>query len=284
MKPSEVQINPEQFINAILLAVVGDGLVPQGKYDFVRERGDKKLIVVTAAPRSGSTYLANVLVTLTGFPYERLCAAYSTNEHDLSLPELLTWNRVGCVSQLHMKGTFHNAALLRTFGIKPIILVRGIFDIVTSLMDDLRLKEKLPDFGTGLDGYSFIWQDDTIRQCPDHRLLDVIIDLVVPWYVNFYVSWFRLCEQGAVEAKWVTYEAMMSDKRGTLEDILNFVGARNISSTTEDALALRADTYNVGGSGRGDKTLSTPQKERIKHLFSYYPDVDFGKYGLGRGQ
>jgi hypothetical protein len=111
-----------------------------------------------------------------------------------------------------MKGTFHNAALLKVFGVKSIILVRGIFDAMVSLMDDLRRKEKLPMFGTGINGYSFIWHDEMIKACPDDRLLDAIIDLVVPWYINFYVSWFRLGEHGTVHAKWVTYEELINEE------------------------------------------------------------------------
>ena len=56
-----------------------------------------------------------------------------------------------------MKGTFHNAALMRSFGIKPVILVRQIDDIVISLAKDLRQKEQRANYGTGRIGYSFLW-------------------------------------------------------------------------------------------------------------------------------
>ncbi|MDQ2962821.1 MAG: hypothetical protein M3R31_06625 [Pseudomonadota bacterium] len=150
---------------------------------------------------------------ITGLQGFRLCAAYSTNEHDLYLPALCLMNHYGCVSQLHMKGTFHNAALMRVFGIKPIILVRRIEDIIVSLQHDLKRKAERPTIGTGQEGYSFVWQDRCTKGLSDQRLLDMIIDLAVPWFVNFYVSWYRLCEQRAVDALWVTYEQLFAKRR-----------------------------------------------------------------------
>ena len=280
MNEIKLEINVQQLAKTIFDAFSGDGTVARGGIDFIAERGDKSLILVVAAPRTGSTYLSNVLGKSTRLPFARLCAAYSTNEHDLYLPALCIMNRTGCVSHLHMKGTYHNASLMRSFGIKPIILVRNIFDIVVSLMGDLRRKEKQADFGSGLHGYSFIWQDENIKNCSDQQLLDVIIDLIVPWYVNYYVSWYRLCEQCVVIGKWVSYENMMANKREVVIDILDFVGARIAANNFDEILDFRAPTFNIGNSGRGEEHLSIAQKERIKHLFSYYPDVNFKYYGL----
>lgn len=275
-----IKIDFQEFTNVIFEALKGDGLIHQNTADFAARRGDKRLIIVAAAPRTGSTFLSRALVKASGFPRARLSAAYSTNEHDLYLPGLYILNQVGCVSQLHMKGSYHNAALLRTFGISPIILTRNIYDIVVSLMNDLRFKETLPGFGTGLSGYSFIWQDQSIKDCSDQKLIDAIIDLAIPWYVNFYVSWYRLCQQGAVNAKWVTYEDMMADKRQTLIDIMEFIDSPIVAPDLDEILNFRAVGFNTGDSNRGEDALTAAQKERIGRLFSYYPDVDFNKYGL----
>lgn len=276
----EININPEQFLNTVISAAMGNGLVPSGGGNFKNNRADNEIIVIAAAPKSGSTFLMHTLIQLTGYSHFRLCSAYSTNEHDLYLPALCIADYVGCVSQMHMKGTFHNAGLLNMFGIKPIILVRRIYDIVISLLYDLREKEKLEEFGNGYKGYSFIWQDEAIRSLDDERLLDLIIDLIVPWYVNFYVSWYRLCERGSVNAIWITYEDMMADKHNTVNSILNFVGAKNISNKSEEIFAKRYPTFRDGSVGRSDEMLSNDRKDRIKKLFSYYHDIDFGKYGI----
>jgi len=276
---SNLEVNAAQFLGTVTNAAVGDGLASESAgAELAKERGDKKLIVVAAVPRSGSTFLANTLVKSTGLPPFRLCSGYATNEHDLYLPALCLMNRYGCVSQLHVKGTFHNAILMRTFGIKPVLLVREIDDIVVSLMHDLRRKALKPGLGTGVSGYSFLWQDQSTNDLSDERLLDMIIDLAVPWFVNFYVSWHRLCEQAAVDALWVTYESMLANKEATLRQILDFLGLPDVPIDPE-LLEIRYHTFREGRRGRGSWILSAAQRARIRDQFSYYPGIDFGKYG-----
>ena len=274
---ARIEIDPEHFAQTVVGAAIGNGLPEE---EYVNNRGKKHLILIAAAPKSGSTFLENVIRALTNLGNFRLASAYSTNEHDLYLPALYIVDKIGCVSKMHMKGTFHNACLLRKFGIKPIILVRGIYDVVASLLADIRKKEQLPHFGSGLNGYSFFWQDETIRKLDDDRLIDLIIDLVIPWYVNFYVSWFRLCERGDVDAIWVTYENMMANKRKTIQEIIGFLGIDNIPEIPDAILNKKYANFHDGRVGRGSVILSDEKRQKVKRLFSYYEDIDFGYYGI----
>ena len=281
MLPSPpIEVDTRQLVSAVVGAAAGNGLVPEGELDFAQDRAEKPLIVVAAAPKAGSTFLVNTLIRITRLRGFRLCAAYSTNEHDLYLPALCLMNRYGCVSQLHMKGTFHNAALMRTFGIRPIILVRRIDDIVVSLQHDLREKCQRGSLGTGRSGYSFVWQDQSTKELSDERLLDMIIDLAVPWFVNFYVSWHRLCHQGAVDALWVTYEELFGDKEKTVRSVLDFLGLRYAAAIDPGILSRKYRTFRDGRVGQGALTLTSEQQRRLRERFSYYPGVDFGKYGI----
>ena len=275
-----IEVDVQELVYAVVNAAAGSGLVPEGEVDFAKERASKPLVVVAATPKAGSTFLVNTLIRVTGLRGFRLCAAYSTNEHDLYLPALCLMNRYGCVSQLHMKGTFHNAALMRTFGIKPVILVRRIEDIVVSLQHDLKEKRQRRSLGTGRSGYSFVWQDQSTKELSDERLLDMIIDLAVPWFVNFYVSWHRLCQQGAVDALWVTYEELFGDKEKAVRRVLDFLGLRYAAGIDPRVLSRKYRTFRDGRVGQGALTLTAEQQRRLRTQFSYYPDVDFDKYGI----
>lgn len=275
----KVQLNPAEFANVVISAALGDGLPAGRLIDFSAQRG-KPMIVIAAAPKSGSTFLSNVISRITDLPLGRLSAAYSTNEHDLYLPALYMMNPIGCVSQLHMKGTFHNASLLKMFGIKPVILVRNIEDTVVSLANDLRTKEQQDGFGDGRNGYSFLWQDHAIANLDETSLIDCIIDLAIPWYVNFHVSWHRLCEQNAVDAMWVTYEDMMQNKKAAVREILEFTGFGQDIPIDNAILDQRYIKFNDGRRGRGNAILSEEQKSRIRRVFAYYKDINFSRYGL----
>jgi len=276
----KLAINFDRFVQTVVGAAAGDGLPVGPQEEFTRERGDKRMIVVAAAPKSGSTFLVNTLGRMTGLPNFRLCSAYATNEQDLYLPALCMTNRSGCVSQLHVKGTYHNAALMRMFGIKPVILVRRIDDIVVSLAHDFRKKARRRDQRGGRNGFSFVWLDQDIAGLSDERLLDMIIALAVPWFVNFYVSWYRLCELRAVDALWVTYEQLFADKRKTIGDILGFLDCPSSTIADDDLLDRKYATFRQGGVGEGAATLSAGQQARLREPFAFYPGVDFAMYGL----
>lgn len=281
MSPKPIGVlNSQLFAETVTRAAMGNGLVSREQAALVRAQGAKPIIVVAAAPKSGGTFLSSTLLTLSGLPNIRLCAAYSTNEHDLYLPALCLACIGGCVSHLHMKGTFHNAKLMRRFGIRPIVLVRRIEDIVVSLQHDLKQKALLPTSANGAIGYSFLWQDQSAKNLSEERQLDMIIDLAVPWFVNFYVSWHQLCEAEIVDGLWITYEQMMADKEGTLRQALEFLGLGNVGAIDPAILTRRYDTFRDGRVGQGTVTLSAAQRARIKTLFSYYPTVDFRKYGI----
>jgi glycosyltransferase involved in cell wall biosynthesis len=273
-------IPSEMFSRVITNAARGNGMVVPADEELAASFGDKTVMVIAAAPRTGSTFLTNVLCRVTGLRYFRLSSAYSTNEHDIYLPSLCLAKARGCISQMHMKGTFHNAELMRIFGAKPVVLVRRIYDIVVSMAHDLREKEKLPGFGSGINGYSFIWQNEDVKNLDDQRLLDLVVDLIVPWYVNFIVSWDSLARNGNLEILWVTYEEMMADKKETINRVLSFAGLNASVDTLEESIAAKYRTFHIGNVGRGDTLLSAEQKCRIRHLCAYYPDTDFSKYGI----
>ena len=94
----QLRVDMRQLIYAVVNAAMGEGLPPEGKVNFAKERAAHPMIVVAAAPKSGSTFLVQTLIKITGLLGVRLCAAYSTNEHDLYLPALCLMNRYGCVS------------------------------------------------------------------------------------------------------------------------------------------------------------------------------------------
>ncbi len=277
-----ININTKLFAKAIIDAALGRGLVDESVINSICENENKKIILVSAMPRSGSTFLSNSIMNLTGLRYFRLCSAYSTNEHDLYLPSLFIATKVGCISQMHMKGTFHNVGLAKAFGIKPILLVRNIFDVIISLKNDLRKKQSSRHCLNGMDGYSFIWQDQYTKSYSDEKLIDMIIDLAVPWYVNYYASWYRLEQLKRIDVMWVRYEELMLNKFDRISEILKFTNMEMLPDLSNEVidkiLNSEYDTFNKSNKGRfgkGKEILTKEQQQKIIDKFSYYPNIPY---------
>lgn len=235
---------------------------------------------VVATPKSGSTFLASVLARSLDLPLIPLCYAYSSNEHDLYLPALVTATACGAVSQLHTKGTPHNVQLLNLFGIRPIVLTRNLFDSIESLARDFRKKCEMPGLGQGMIGYSFTWLTRDVAGFDDERMIDFVIDFAVPWLVNFYVSWQNLARTNAVAPIFLRYEDLLRDKSGEISRIVREIGGTEVRLEPEvlghDFISA-ASTINRGSgeSGLGLKRLSNAQVDAVRRRLSYYPDADF---------
>jgi len=268
----------QAYINATLGNIAGNQAISQEQISaFIKNKST--IFAIIATPKSGSTFLCNALVHTLNLPYLPLCYAYSSNEHDLYLPALVTATINGCVSQLHMKGTPHNAQLLNLFKIKPVILTRNIFDSIESLARDLRFKCEMGNLGEGVYGYSFTWLTDDIAGLSDEKLIDFVIEFAAPWYVNQYVSWQSLARKGQITPLFVRYEDMMRNKETVLKHIVQAVAGSSVEfdPATLDANHMPGGIGNrgTGASGLGRERMTRSQVRAIKKLLSYYPGYDF---------
>ena len=247
------------------------------------KRRKNNIVALCAMPKSGSTFLANVLKQTLQKRYIPLCFAYSSNEHDLYLPAMLAAQSIGAVSQLHIKGTPHNVALFNAFGTTPVILVRNIFDALESLARDLRAKEQISYYGTGFIGYSFLWLSRDIKTLKQEELYDYVIDYALPWYINFYASWSELEKMKVVSPIWIQYEELMAEKRQVIENLLRRLGyddSEIVGLEKQYIQNKKGIGAGSGQSGLGRERFSASQIDRIISKFRYYPKIDFRKIGI----
>ena len=282
--PRSIQIGIQAGIQTLFNPVIHKRVPSAAQVEAMcGKRRENNIVAVCAMPKSGSTFLANVLKQTLQKRYIPLCFAYSSNEHDLYLPAMLAAQSIGAVSQLHIKGTPHNVALFNAFGITPVVLIRNIFDALESLARDLRAKEQLSYYGTGFIGYSFLWLSRDIKTLSREQLHDYVIDYALPWYVNFYASWSELEMMKVVSPVWIQYEELMAEKRRVIENLLSRLGY------DDSAIVGLEKNYisNKGGigagsgqSGLGRERFNADQIERIIAKFRYYPRIDFSKVGI----
>jgi len=258
-----------------------NGLAVAGAFKrrFVRPSGP--YVFVACMPRTGSTFLTEALCALTGFKRVELSDAYAENEQELDVPRLLDAYSYGSVTQQHVCANARTVELMRDFGIRPIVLVRNVYDVVVSIRHFL-LTEGCAKWPT------FFTTDERFRGLDEAAQYEQIVELGLPWYFDFFVSWADAAQDGALETLWLTYEDAIADWPATLRRIGGFYGLEAGDAAIAAALertAARAPELrlNKGVPGRGAALLDPALRERIERYARFYPDVDFTPMGLPGG-
>lgn len=244
--------------------------------------GDSRSIVISAMPKSGSTFLSNALAGVTGYEHGYAACAYGNVEQELYLPRLIDMVGRRVVVQQHFKANLSNLELLRTFGLRPVVQVRNLFDAIVSLRDHL-VKENLNNIPA-------LYPSKRFREFDAERQFDFLLDTVVPWYLSYYASWHAAAASQAADVHWVVYEDARADWAGTVRRVLSFHCIDCGDERVEQVLnGLREGPksktrMNVGVVGRGGALMSEEQRARVARMAGHYPDVDFRRIGIGDAQ
>ena len=231
-------------------------------------------IFIACVPKSASTFLKNLLVSLTGYRDVFMVYAAGQNEHELYLPMLRETAHFDTVTQQHCRASDANVQMMQAFGIKPIVLVRNVFDSVVSLLD-------FYDKGAFFNSY---FRED-FRLLDEETKTDLLIDNIIPWYFQFVASWSLVEKQKNLDIFWLSYEDLIADKPSAIQDVLKFYGLgaarrgieQRVKETESEGRKIR---FNKGVKGRGESRLSERQKERIRRFTKYHPATDFSRIGL----
>ena len=247
---------------------------------FVRTvRSRKHSIFIAAMPKSASTFLMKALLQVTGFEYRQLCYAYERHEQNLYLPRLAGAYSKDTVSREHTKCTKANRRLLEQFEISPVVLVRNIFDVVPSIIDYVKANQHA--------AIPVAYFDSNFAQLDRTAQIDFVVELAIPWYIHFFVSWVR-AEQSGMDIRWMTYDENVADWVSAVGSILRYNDIAYSSERIRNVISdlSSASTENIrlnrGIPGRGIAELSNEQRDRIINLTSHYRDVDFGMLGIDR--
>jgi len=184
--------------------------------DFTTEISQSSLDAIFLSPasqRAPRHSSKNLLVNLTG--YRDLFTVYAAGqtEHEIYLPTLRESAHLDTVTQQHCRASDANIHLMQAFGIRPVVLVRNIFDSVMSLLDF---------YDKGAFQTSFARADWPALD--EETKIDLLIENVIPWYFQFVSSWDLADKQKRVEVHWLSYEDLVADKPASVLKVLKFYG------------------------------------------------------------
>jgi len=300
-KKSEKQVSIEQYIEKMGKLVF---VQPQQLAEIKKASPDlslflervKKPLLLAAFPKSGSSFTRRVMVQLTKAQTVRLSYYYGTSEQELYFPYCIANLGQNRFTQMHLRASDAALMILNFLNIKPVVLVRNIFDVIVSYADfyeslyqrynespDTLMKTndgwfKLP---TGHD----LYVDEPFFELSRSQRIDLIIENMLPWYFNFYLSWKKAIATKSIDALWLNYQDMLDDDNAFIQRISTHQGLSFTKDQIVQAIAAvkaneRGSRLNVGVSGRGLSSLSSEQIQRIRHLASLYSWADFSDIGL----
>ena len=111
--------------------------------------------------------------------YRDLFTVYAAgqSEHEIYLPTLRDAAHLDTVTQQHCRASDANVHLMQAFGIRPVVLVRNIFDSVMSLLDFYNKGA----FRTSYSRADWLVLDEETK-------IDLLIETVIPWYFQLVAS------------------------------------------------------------------------------------------------
>ena len=236
----------------------------------MRATDERHAVLLACVPKSGSTYLRRIFTQLPGFSGASLVPGYGRREQELSRERLveITAQPDSFVAQHHVRYSAVTAGYIAEFGLKPLVLVRNIFDTAVSLIDFMRVAP--------LNPVAVIPRE--FADWDDEQAAAFITTMYIPWYFNFFLTW-----QSCPEKALVTYEELTADPAGTVKRICAQLGIDVDDAEVTAAVtapALEGTTrLNQGITGRGE-SLPESCKQQIRSMAAFYAGRDFSPLGL----
>jgi hypothetical protein len=172
------------------------------------------------------------------------------------------------VSKDHVRYSDATIEYIKEFNLKPVVLVRNLYDVVLSLIDHHKIESTV---------YPMAFVPPNIVKWDFEHAAKFVTRMVMPWYFNFFVSW-QLCEQKIM----VRYEDLAVDPVTVVKKICDYwkldFSELDIINAIKRAKQLPT-RKNVGAAGRGH-SLGEREKAQIREMATFYQGIDFSTIGL----
>ncbi len=254
-----------------------DGSFSREQLAYLGALGARRPAIVMAfPPKAAGTFLRAAAVMATGGDVLRIGYAQGSRDAQLYLPTLIGYYLGGfcqgpLVAHIHMQAFPPNVSMLEALGIRPVIMLRSIADMLASYWDML-------DRSTALhQGINCTIPPD-FRTMDPARKADFMVDVIAPWYAGFYATWLEYVARAGDRVCVLEYGDLLTDPAGTLKRLLDHSGVSRTLSDCEQAIdkvwADRANLrFNQGVEGRSHGYFTFSQLERIGRQLSYYPST-----------
>ena len=243
--------------------------------NLLQENG--KHIMLAAFPKSASTFLMHMLAKQLNYDIQIFLKALDGSEQEFEMTEFKKHAHKNTVTHQHIRATPYNIRMLKENNFTVFVLIRDLNECVMSLRRHIYTQK---------NNWSIANINDDFFKLCESKQYDFIIDLCMPWYINFYVYWYRAIEYNLIDAKFLSFNQITNDTKTTLNFILNNLGHKKLNNEEISQLYLSikdksriTKEMNIAFS-QEILELNNLQKLKLKKLCSYYPSVDFKQIGV----
>ena len=267
----------DKLANAAFSPPNCDGSFDPEFEDYLNDLGATRPSVVLAfAPKAAGTYLRSACVAAVGGALVRTVHAQGGRDASFYLPTFLLYYAGGfparpLITHVHMQALPANRHLIEALGLKPVIMIRSIPDMLASYADMLDGDPLSPD------NWLNMRIPENFPSLSDAAKADFIIDMMAPWYVSYFSTWLEYAKADN-RVLILDYDEFRANPDATLMTLLAHSGLprsfeacrRALDAVWEDRSEFR---FNKGVSGRGRARFTAVQIARLERQIDFYPDL-----------
>jgi hypothetical protein len=264
-------------IHAVFSRLLTDGSFEAPVGDYLRRiYARRPFLLLAFAPKCAGTYFRQAAIHAIGGQLVRMCHAQGGRDGTFYLPNVV----VSClddtapatVTHLHMQALTANRRFIDTLGLKPIIMIRNIADMLASFLDMLEVDPVARDEGLNCQ---IPWNFCEMGRSDK---LDFMIEVIAPWYASYFATWKSFVDDAPETVCLLRYRDFCDDPAETLRRALTHAGfvttlfkcRQSLEEVWRDKENYR---FNKGVRGRGKDYFSPVHFAQLRKQLSYYPQL-----------
>jgi hypothetical protein len=265
-------------IQAVFAQPSTDGSFEGPVLDYLRSVGARRPILLLAfAPKSAGTYFRQAAMHAVGGELIRMCHAQGGRDGTLYLPNVLACcldqTSPATVTHIHMQALTANRKFIEALGLKPVIMIRDLADMLASLLDNFEGDPVARAEGVNCQVPSNFCDMDRATK------LDFMIDVIAPWYASNFATWKSFVDDAPRTVCVLRYRDFCVNPAESLHKAISHAGfvttrQKCIQSLEEVWRDKESYRFNKGVSGRGRFYFLPEHFRRLHRLLSYYPQLE----------
>ena len=265
-------------IQAIFAQPAPDGAFEGDVLTYFRSLGARRSILFLAfAPKVAGTFFRQVAMHAIQGDLYRTSHAQGGRDGMPYLPNLLACyldkDLRQVIVHMHMQAFIANRHLLSAFGIRPVIMLRNIPDLLASFLDMLE-----SDPVARAQCLNCVVPDNFLELSHAQKS-DFVVDIIAPWYASYFASWKSFADETPEQVCVLRYGDFCRDPAKAVHRALAHAGfgvsrnscAEAVERVWPDRNKFR---YNKGTGGRGKGYFSASQLAEISRKLSHYPQLE----------